>query len=84
MRDVRGKRENTPIYIGPRSGDNKATPSVQRMTCGDTVGKCNRRNSVSEATRATQRLTRGISFGRRDAYRRLANDFTTRGSQRPM
>ena len=67
-----------------RSGDNEATPSIQRMTCGDAVGKCNRCNSVSETTRATQKLTRGISFGRRDVYRRSTNDFTTRGSHRPM
>ena len=71
------------IYIGPRSGDNEATPSIQRMTRGDSIGKCNRRNSVSETTRATQKLTRGISFGRRDVYRRSTNDFATRGSQRP-
>ena len=43
MRDVRNKRENAPIYIyiyiGPKSGDNEATPSIQRMTRGDSVGK---------------------------------------------
>ena len=54
------------------------------MTHGDTVGKCNRRNSVNKMTRATQKLTYGISFGRRDVYRRSASDFATRGSQRPM
>ena len=84
VRDVRGKRENAPIYIyiyiGPRSGDNEATPSIQRMTRGDSIGKCNRRNSVSEMTHATQKLTRGISFGRRDEHRRSTNDFATRGS----
>ena len=78
------ERECTYIYIGPRSGDNDATPSIQRMTRGDSIGKCNRRNSVSEMSHATQKLTRGISFGRRDEHRRLTNDFTTRGSQRPM
>ena len=67
-----------------RSGDNEATPSIQRMTRGDTVGICNRRNSVSKMMRAAQKLTCGISFGRRDVYRRSASDFATRGSQRPM
>ena len=86
MREVRGKRENAPIYIyiGPRSGDNEATPSIQRMTCGDAVGKCNRSNSVSETMHTNQKLTRGISFGGRDEHRRSTNDFATRGSQRPM
>ena len=102
MREVRGKRENAPIYIyraqkwGQRSDaihsandtwrnwDNEATPSIQRMTCGDAVGKCNRSNSVSETTHTNQKLTRGISFGGRDEHRRSTNDFATRGSQRPM
>ena len=81
--EVRGKEGNA-LYIGPRSGDNEATPSIQRMTRGDTVGKHNRRNSVSETTHTTQKLTRGIFFGRRDEHRKSANDFATRGSQRPM
>ena len=32
------------------------------MTRGETVGKSNRRNNVCEATRANQKLTRGISL----------------------
>ena len=47
MRDVRGKRENTPIYIGPRSGDNEATSSTQGMTRGE-VGTTKRRPPFSE------------------------------------
>ena len=61
-----GQRSNI-IHSGNdtwRSGDNEATPSIQRMTRGDIVGKCNRRNSVSDATRAIQNMTRGISFRR--------------------
>ena len=58
---VRGKEGNA-LYIGPRSGDNEATPSIQRMTRGDVVGKCNRRNNVSETTHTTQKLTHGISL----------------------
>ena len=81
--EVRGKEGNA-LYIGPRSGDNEATPSIQRMTRGDTVGKHNRRNSVSETTHTTQKLKRDISFGTRDKHRKSTNDFATRGSQRPM
>ena len=43
--EVRGKEMNA-LYIGPKSGDNEATPSTQRVTHGDVVGKRNRRNSV--------------------------------------
>ena len=32
------------------------------MTCGETVGKSNRRNSVCEATHTNQKSTRGISW----------------------
>ena len=39
--EVRGKEENA-LYIGPRSEDNEARPSIQRMTHGDIVGKRNR------------------------------------------
>ena len=81
--EVKGMEGNA-LYIGPRSGDNEATPSIQRMTCGDTVGKRNRRNIVSETTHTTQKLTHGISFGRRDEPRKSTNDFATHGSQRPM
>ena len=81
--EMRGKEGNA-LYIGPKSGDNEATPSIQRMTRGDTVEKRNRRNNVSETTHTTQKLTRDISFGRRDEHRKSANDFVTRGSQRPM
>ena len=81
--EVRGKEGNA-LYIGPRSGDNEVTPSIQRMTRGDTIGKRNRRNNVSETTHTTQKLKRGISFGRQDEHRKSTNDFATRGSQRPM
>ena len=81
--EVRGKEENA-LYIGPRSGDNEATPSIQRMTHGDIVRKCNQHNSVSETMHPTQKLTCGIPFGRRDEHRKSTNDFATRGSQRPM
>ena len=57
--EVKGMEGNA-LYIGPRSGDNKAKPSIQRMTHGDTVGKHNQRNSVSETRHTTQKLTRGI------------------------
>ena len=30
------------LYIGPKNGDNEATPSIQRMTRGDHVEKRNR------------------------------------------
>ena len=33
------------------------------MTRGEAVGKSNRRNSVCEATRVSQKSTRGISLG---------------------
>ena len=36
-----------------QNGDNEATPSIQRMTHGEVVGKCNQRNSVNETTHAT-------------------------------
>ena len=52
--------EGNALYIGPRSGDNEATPPIQRMTRGDTIGKCNRPNSVSETTHTTQKVTRGF------------------------
>ena len=44
-RSERQDRECT-IYIGPRSGGNEATPSIQQVTRGDVIRKCNRRNSV--------------------------------------
>ena len=47
MRDVGDKRENTPIYIGPRSRDKEATPSIQRITRGE-VGTTKRRRPSSE------------------------------------
>ena len=50
--EVKGMEGNA-LYIGPRSGDNKAKPSIQRMTHGEVVGKCNQRNSVNETTHAT-------------------------------
>ena len=81
--EMRGKEGNA-LYIGPKCRNNEATPSIQRMTRGDTVGKRNRRNSVNETTHTTQKLMRGISFGRQDEHRKLTNDFATRGSQRPM
>ena len=77
--EVRGKEGNA-LYIGPRSGDNEAMPSIQRMTRGNTIGKCNRCNSVSETTHTTQKLMRGISFGRQDEHRKSTNDFATHGS----
>ena len=52
--------EGNALYIGPRSGDTEATPPIQRMTRGDTIGKCNRLNSVSETTHTTQKVTRGF------------------------
>ena len=57
--EVKGMEGNA-LYIGLRSGDNKAKPSIQRMTRGDTVGKRNQRNSVNETRHTTQKLTRGI------------------------
>ena len=42
----KGQGWECTIYIGPRSGDNEATPSIQRVTRSDVVGKHNRRNSV--------------------------------------
>ena len=47
VRDVKGKRENTPIDIRPRSRNNEATPSIQRMTHGE-VGTTKRRRPSSE------------------------------------
>ena len=35
------------IYIGPRSGDNEATPSIQQMTRGE-IGTTKRRHPFSE------------------------------------
>ena len=40
------------------------------------------RNRVNEMTRATQRMTCGNYFGKRDRRNRPTNSFTTRGSQR--
>ena len=60
------------------------TPSIQRMTHGDTVGKCNRRDNVSETTHAIQKLTCGISFGRRDVYNRSTSDFATHVANRDL
>ena len=37
-------------------------------------------NRVSETTLATQKLTRGGSFGKRDRHDWPTNNFTTRGS----
>ena len=34
------------IYIGPRSRDNEATPSIQQVTRGDAVSKLNRRSNT--------------------------------------
>ena len=71
-----GQRSDT-IHSGNdtwRSGDNEVTPSIQQMTRGDAVGKCNRCNSVSETTHTTQELARGISFGRQDEHRKLIDD----------
>ena len=45
-RRSKGQGRECIIYIGPRSGDNEATPSIQRVTRGNVVEKRNRRNSV--------------------------------------
>ena len=52
IEEMRGKEGNA-LYVGPRNGDNETMPSIQRMTRGDTVGKRNRRNIVSETTHTT-------------------------------
>ena len=45
-RRSKGQGWECTIYIGPRSRDNEATPSIQQVTRGDVVGKRNRRSSV--------------------------------------
>ena len=45
------------LYIGPRNGDNEATPSIQRMTRSDLVGKHNRRDRSTNEV-----VTRGPKF----------------------
>ena len=52
IEEMRGKEGNA-LYVGPRNGDNETMPSIQRITRGDTVGKRNRRNIVSETTHTT-------------------------------
>ena len=81
--EVKGMEGNA-LYIGPRSGDNEATPPIQRMTRGDTIRKRNWPNSVNETMHTTQKVTRDFFLGRRNELRKSTNDFATRGSQRPM
>ena len=45
-RRSKGQGRECIIDIGPRSGDNEATPSIQRVTHGDAVRKLNRRSNV--------------------------------------